>query len=225
MKQTAKDIKDEVVGQDDWSLRVLTLVAGLLMVFASINGFMGKLVTFQLSAVICDIIVCVVGLAFIILESGLIRLPICATTEAVIDDKAPFLRSLAGRGVAFIATGILEIYMGGMVDIIVGAFAIYVGGMYFLTRHRTKQKVDAARKSAMATGRGLEDMQEQFAMADVDGRGSLNLVQFRMFANAVGLDLDKRESEAAFISIDKHDGNNGRVSYEAIQTWWSHGQT
>jgi hypothetical protein len=225
-KQTAREIHQEVTGNEDWSLRVMTLIAGIAMVFASLNGFTGKLVTFQLASVMCDAFVFCVGVTFMLLESGLIRLSICAATDAIINDNAPFLRNLAGRGAVFIGTGMLEIYQRGLLDTLVGCFAIYVGGMYFVNRHKAEQKLEMARRSAIASGAasyGLEHVQENFALADVEGKGSLTLAQFRQFADSMGLALNKRESEAAFMHIDKKN-QKGRISYEAIHQWWMKGQ-
>lgn len=224
-QQTAREIHQEVTGKEDLSLRVMTLIAGLAMIIASVNGFVGKVVTFQLDSALCDAIVFCVGTAFVLLESGLIKLSVCATTDAVINDKAPFLRNLAGRGAAFIGAGLLQIYQRGVLDTLVGAFAVYVGCMYFVNRHRAHEKLEAARQSAITSGAasyGLEYVQEQFAMADVEGQGSLTINQFREFADALGLGLNKRESEAAFMQIDKQN-KTGRLPYEAIQRWWMKG--
>ena len=225
-QQTARDIHQEVTGDEDWSLRVMTLIAGLAMLFASINGFLGKVVSLRLDSALCDAVIFAVGLSFVLLESGIIRLSICAATDAVISDNAPFLRNLAGRGAVFVGTGILQVYQRGLLDTLVGCFAIYVGGMYFVSRYRAQQKLNAARDSAIASGAGsygLEYVQEKFALADVEGKGSLSLAQFRTFADALGLALNKRESEAAFMQMDKT-SQTGRLSYEAIQKWWMKGQ-
>lgn len=223
-QQTARDVQTEV-NQGDMSLRVMTLVAGVAMMIVSILGFMGKFLSFRWDSAFLDAIVFSVGLAFVLLESGLIKLGICAATDSVINDNAPFLRSLIGRGVVFVLTGCIELYMRGFLDTLVGCFSIYVGAMYFVSRQRAKTKLDMARKAVMSsdsTSSGLEQVQEQFALADVDGKGALTLPQFRQFADNLGLALDKRESEAAFMHIDK--ARTGRLSYEVIQTWWSKGQ-
>lgn len=225
-RQTAREIHQEVTGDEDWSLRVMSLIAGMAMIFASLNGFTSKLLNFQLDSAVCDIIVFCVGVVFVLLESGIIRLSICAATDAIINDNAPFLRNLAGRGAVFFATGVLELYQRNLLDTLVGCFSIYVGAMYFMNRYRAQQKLENARRSAMASGAasfGLDHVQEKFALADMEGKGSLSLSQFRQFADSMGLALNKREAEAAFMQIDKHN-QTGRLSYEAIQKWWMKGQ-
>ena len=67
-----------------------------------------------------------------------------------------------------------------------------------------------------------EILQEQFALADIDGRGQLTLNQFRMFSDTLGLGLSKRESEATFMKIDKD--RSGRISFEEVQKWWAKGK-
>ena len=76
-----------------------------------------------------------------------------------------------------------------------------------------------AKQAAASGGIELGQVQEQFAMADADGQGALTLAQFRQFTENLQLALNKRESEAIFMKLDKQ--RVGRVPYEAIQTWWT----
>ena len=218
MQQNAHEIQKEVK-EGDWSLHVLSLIAGMAMMVASINGFLGKMVTLRWDSAILDVVVFLVGLGVVLVESGVVNLSFFASTNTMINQNAPFLRSLLGRGCLLVGTGIIEIYQRGMFDILIGCFVVYVGLSYLWMGRRASQKLDTARKS---TSFGLEQLQEQFAMADVDGKGALTLAQFRQFANNLGLALSKQESEAAFLDMDN--GRNGRLSYEAVQRWWAQGQ-
>lgn len=80
--------------------------------------------------------------------------------------------------------------------------------------HRTASKL-AAKRGAEPS----EQLQEKFAIADVDGKGSLTLDQFRQFAASLGLDLNKQESEVAFLEIDHT--RTGRLTYESVHMWWT----
>lgn len=229
MKQTAREVQNEVQQGGDFSLRLMTLIAGLAMMIVSISGFLTKIVTFGWTSAAMDIIIFIIGFAFVLLESGLIKLGMFSSTDTIINEKAPFLRSLGGRGTVFVVVGLLELfYMGGLFDVLVGCVCCYVGVMHFVTRHKATAKVNKAREAVMSSNAargsmgGMEVVQEQFAMCDVDGQGGLTLDQFQQFANNLGLALNKRESEAAFMQIDKD--HNGRLSYEEIQKWWTKDQ-
>jgi hypothetical protein len=127
------------------------------------------------------------------------------------------LRNVWGRGIIYFIAGAMQIYIRSLLDLVVGLYVCFVGIMYVLVGCRTAQKVTEARKSACTP----EQLQEKFAMADVDGKGALTMDQFRRLTSSLGLDLNKRETEAAFIQIDYN--HAGRLTYEAVQTWWSQG--
>ncbi|CAB9523144.1 expressed unknown protein [Seminavis robusta] len=223
-KATAKEIQEEITGDGAWSLRVLSLIAGGAMMLASISGFMRKFVTFDWDSAALDIIVFVVGLGVVLVESGLlVKLESCSSTNAMINNNAPFLRNLYGRGTIFIVTGFIEVYMRGTFDMIVGFFAIYVGLMYIWTGRRAKDKMAEVRSMAWQNNKfSMEELQEKYAMADVDGKGGLTLSQFRQFTANLGMSLDKKESEAAFMYIDKN--HDSRIGYDEVHRWWSKGQ-
>jgi len=221
-KQNAQKIQQEVQ-QGDWSLHVLSLIAGIVMMIASVNGFLGKFVTLEWGSAILDVFVFCVGLGVVLVESRVVNSSLFASTNGMINNHAPFLRSIVGRGLLFVGTGIIEIFQRGLFDILIGCFVIYVGLSYLWMGHRAKQKLEAARKSALANEGGMAQLQEQFAMADTDGKGALTLPQFRQLIANLGLVLNKQESEAAFLQLDKsHSG--GRLTYDAMASWWVTGQ-
>lgn len=102
VQQTAKDIQDDMNSNEEWSLRVLSLIAGVVMITATLLGFFGKLVTIRWDSAILDALVFCVGLGVVLIESGIIRLDACSSTNNMMNKNAPFLRSLKGRGVVFV---------------------------------------------------------------------------------------------------------------------------
>ena len=63
-----------------------------------------------------------------------------------------------------------------------------------------------------------ESLQQQFAMADVDGKGTLTSKQFHNLTNSLGMDLTRREIESVFLQFPC--GQNGRVRFETVANWW-----
>lgn len=99
---------------------------------------------------------------------------------------------------------------------LVGTFVIYEGVVSFWTGHCARQKIRAITSDTSSFS--MEQLQEQFAMADMDGQGALTWQQFQQFVSNLGLDLNKREAEAIFLKLDK--SRTGRVAYESIQRTW-----
>ena len=83
---------------------------------------------------------------------------------------------------------------------------------------RTSQKLVETRDSNITN----EQIQEQFAMADVDGVGKLTMPQFKQLTEGLGLNLNKRETEVAFLQIDS--SRSGRLTYDSVYSWWNQGQ-
>jgi hypothetical protein len=90
--ETVKDIQQEVTG-GDLSLRVLTLIGGLAMMLAYLNGFLGKFVNNRWNSLLIDIIVFCIGTGVVSVESGVLhRVDSCSPVDQMINNHAPFLR-------------------------------------------------------------------------------------------------------------------------------------
>lgn len=100
---------------------------------------------------------------------------------------------------------------------LLGVIFIKVGILFILIGKRASKKLASVRRTACSA----EQMQEYFALADVDGKGSLTVVQFGELTKSLGLDLNRREVEAAFMELDY--SNSGRLTYESIEMWWNQG--
>ena len=214
VRQTAKDIEEEFKQGEDWSLHVMSLLAGLAMMLVSVNVFLAKIVMVQWYSAILDFVIFLVGMGVVLIESGAINLSLCRCVNTFMYRHVPpFLLSFSGRGMVMTGTGLVEIlFLKGLLDIIVGLLAIYAGIMLLWMGYRSTQKLRTATI-------GLDRLQEQFALADADGKGSLTLKQFRQLVANLGLELNKRESEAAFMQMEQT--HTGRLTYESIHAWWA----
>jgi Ca2+-binding EF-hand superfamily protein len=91
---------------------------------------------------------------------------------------------------------------------------ILVGIMYIVVGKMTASKLSDLRKSLISE----EDLRRKFQDADVDDSGTITMGQFKNLTLNMGLDLNRREVEAAWMYLDKEGA--GEISYEEFQSWW-----
>lgn len=91
---------------------------------------------------------------------------------------------------------------------------ILVGLVYFYVGRRTANKLSDLKKSLISE----EELQLRFQECDLEQSGTITKGQFKSLTNNMGLDLNRRELEAAWMYLDKQDA--GEITYEEFQTWW-----
>ena len=212
-RETASDIKKNL-SEGDWSLRLLALLGGLAMIVTSILGFIGNVLTLHWFSAVFEAYTFILGVIIVVLESSG-KLSFFSRMENSLYKNALFLKYVWGRGVVYFIAGTIQISLRNAVEVIVGAFVCFVGVTYIVVGRRTARKLGEIRRGACSP----EDLQEKFAQADLDGKGALTLDQFRQLTKSLGLDLNRRETEAAFMQIDY--SHTGRLSYESVHTWWT----
>ena len=197
----------------DHSLRFLALVGGLLLIAVSGLDFFGKLLTFNIIGALIEFFSVFLGVVVIILEGKSMFL----SSELInrIHKYALFLKFLWGRGCLYLIAGCLQLYQTTLLSYIAGAYLCFVGGLYVVVGQRTAYKLKALRKTLYSE----QTLRSKFQEADTDGDGGLNMNQFRMLTLSLGLDLTKRETEAAFAHMIKAD--NQKLSYSEFHTWWT----
>ncbi|KAL7546167.1 hypothetical protein ACHAWF_009509 [Thalassiosira exigua] len=171
-------------------------------------------VTFKWITAIFEVYIIILGIVMIILEYGR-SLSFFSKMEATLYKHALFLKYVWGRGVLYFIAGTLTIALEHLVAIIVGGYVCLVGILFIAVGRSAAKKLADARRSAITP----EQLQERFAIADLDGKGALSLEQFsRMITQDLSLDMTRREVESAFLQLDCE--SRGRVSYESILKWW-----
>lgn len=212
-KDTAQEVKQNI-HDGDWSLRLLALLGGLAMIAVSILGFIGHIVMLHWFSALFNVYVFILGILIVVLESGR-RFAVFARLESDLYRNALFLKYIWGRGIVYFIAGSIQISLRDLVDVVVGLCVCAVGIMYIFIGRRASKKLEALRKSGDCTP---AQMQEQFAIADTDGQGSLTQAQFKVMSDCLGMGLNPRETEAAFLYLDR--SHTGRLTYESIQMWW-----
>lgn len=186
------------------------------MIVVSILGFISHMFGFSWISAIFDVYTFFLGLMIVILESST-KLSFLSGLTSKLYRNAKFLTYLWGRGIIYFVAGTLEISQREFLDLIVGGYVCFVGILFVIVGKRASKKLASVKRSACTA----EQLQEAFAIADVDGKGALTVTQFGELTKSLGLDLNRREVEAAYMQIDH--SNSGRLTYESIQMWWSEG--
>uniref|UniRef100_A0A7S4JLD3 EF-hand domain-containing protein n=1 Tax=Odontella aurita TaxID=265563 RepID=A0A7S4JLD3_9STRA len=102
-----------------------------------------------------------------------------------------------------------------IVDLAVGGYMCFVGVLYIIIGRVTAKKLVALRKSMFTE----EDLRQKFNAVDIGQTGSINFVEFKELMEGFGITLDKRESETAFIQLDK--SGEGEITFEEFLLWWN----
>jgi hypothetical protein len=100
-------------------------------------------------------------------------------------------------------------------DFIVGVFMCFVGILYILVGRSTANKLANLKKSRFSES----TLRAEFREADVDAKGTLTMAQFKALVFALGLDLNRREVEAAFLEVDS--GSSGVITIDQFLVWWN----
>jgi COPI associated protein len=193
------------------SLRLMALLGGVAMMAVSGLGIIGDVFTFRWFAVIFQVYAMVFGCVMLVLESGR-QLSCFQRWETGLYKQAKFLRLVWGRGLIYFFAGTLMISFGDFFDVVVGLYVCLVGLIFILVGRTTEKKLTDLRRTVVSTA----ELQEKFALADADGKGSLNLDQFGVLIHSLGLDLTRREVESTFMQFGVL-----RISYEIFMQWWN----
>lgn len=218
--------------EGDFSIRLLALVGGVVLVISSAVGFVGLLFSFQLSRAVLEIYTLCLGMIMLLLESqGHIQKQqenLTAEQRATLETQmtflqtafrsifkyAMFLKFVWGRGGLYFVAGSLQFAQGGWIDYLIGGFVMLVGVLYILVGRRTAGKLTQLRQ-ALAE----HTLRAKFSEADTEGDGKLSLDDFSVLTESLGMTLTRREREVAFLCMDQRD--SGSISFADFKAWWS----
>ena len=100
-------------------------------------------------------------------------------------------------------------------DYAVGGFMCLVGILYVCVGRNTTKKLKEMRQSELSE----RTLHMKFHEVDPEQTGFIGLEQFRHLVNSIGLDMNRRQSEAAFMHIEKVDDE--QITFEEFFVWWS----
>jgi hypothetical protein len=126
-------------------------------------------------------------------------------------------RYLWGRGLLYIAAGVLSMSEMWMMTMISGAVMILIGVIALFVGIHASRKF-ATLRSSLADESFLLLV---FSNYDSDGDGYLDPSEFSMLLSNLGMELDDRYTLKAFNVIDSD--NNRKISFDEFNHWWSMG--
>jgi hypothetical protein len=126
-------------------------------------------------------------------------------------------RYLWGRGLLYIAAGVLSVAEMWLMTIISGAIMILIGVIALFVGIHASRKF-ASLRSSLADESFLLLV---FSNYDNDGDGYLDPREFSLLLADLGMELDDRYTLKAFNVIDAD--NNRKISFDEFNNWWSLG--
>jgi len=194
------------------SIRVMAFLGGVAMVVTNFLSLFGRFITLRFLSFLICIYTFLFGILICALEGKSFAVPTFISER--IRKYALFLDYVWGRGGLYFFAGSLQFSQWTVIDIIVGGFMCFVGATYIIVGKSTATKLSELRKS-MYSERVLK---EKFREQDTTNTGKLNLMQFKLLTESLGLALNVHELHTAFSVVDKN--QNDSISYEEFDAWW-----
>lgn len=213
-KEKFEELRKQV-NDGDYSIRLFALLGGILLVCLSATEFLGKVLTLHLFGALIEVYTFLLGIVVLILE-GKGQIPFFPAHLAdQIQKYAMILRYVWGRGGLYFVAGTMQVSQMGFLNIICGGFMTFVGVVYIVVGTKAQRKMKALKNSAISDA----TLKTRFQQADSSNTGKLDVVSFKNLILSLGLGLNRREVETAFIILDK-DGD-GVIGYSEFESWWN----
>jgi hypothetical protein len=184
------------------------------VIVVSSMEFFVNIMTFNIIGALIELLTLLLGIVVILLEGKSFILSTGAVNR--IHKYALFLKFLWGRGCLYFICGALQLYQLDLWNALSGVYMCAVGILFVLVGQRTAYKLKTLRKSLYSE----QTLHSKFSQADIDGDGGLDLHQFRTLTLTLGLDMTRRETEAAFMHMHKAD-NGEKLTYDEFKAWWN----
>lgn len=211
--EKAKELRIQA-REGDFSIRLLALLGGVAMCIVSAIGFVTTFLHFRGVSAFIEIYTFCLGVVVILLEGT--KMPfVKESVRRNVSKYALFLNFLWGRGILYFVAGTLELTQTGIPDLVVGAYMCLIGIAYVVVGVKTAKKLRTLRQEIFSP----LQLRSKFNDADTDNTGTLTMGQFKVLTDKMGLDMNRRETEAAFMSMDKD--SNDVLSFEEFQDWWT----
>lgn len=196
----------------DVSLRLLALAGGAFLIVSALLGMISHLVFLQFTSVLVEFYTLVMGVVMVVLESRQVMLP--EWFLQLLYKYALFLKFIWGRGCLYFVAGTLQMSQGSFTDVIVGFCVCLLGVAFIVIGHRAAQKLQNARSLLTSE----HTVRSKFREANIRGHNALDIQEFRLLMQSLGLHISRREAEAAFLQVNPED--SGELTYDDFKAWW-----
>jgi len=204
----------KAVQDGNFSLRLLALLGGLALVISSVLGILQRVLTLNIFSALIELYTLVGGIIILVLESRQLHLP-----ERFLYNLykyALFLKFVWGRGCLYFVLGTLQFVQGDLLDIAVGASVMFIGGLYIYSGQQAAEKLQDVRKNLFSE----QTLRSKFQEADREGDGNLTKEEFQGLVSGLGVDLNRREIEAAYMHLSQASGS---LTFDRFREWWAEG--
>ena len=171
-------------------------------------------------SIVMSVCILVLSLFVLILDSRFLAsnpLNARAHLRNIMTRNFNIFRFLWGRGLLYIAGGVLCVAQMWPVCVYAGAYMIAVGITAIIVGVHASRKFAALRNSLADESFLLL----VFSNYDADGDGCIDPSEFAVMLSDLGMELDDRYTLKAFHVIDSDDDR--RISFEEFCHWWSSG--
>jgi Ca2+-binding EF-hand superfamily protein len=220
----ARRLKTWAVGTGPTSIRVLSVLSGLLLctvsVFVAVIGNIFR--SFNLLKIIVDGLLFAGGLLIIVIDGPMTpMLPLVRSQLKV-------LSTVVGRGIYQCLIALLALSqgwtdfswgdpltnVGALLYISCAAILLIMGVLFMVAGIAAGAQLDKLK----TTLQSRTALKEAFDNADVDNSGALDSAELARLASSLGSELTPRQLEVAIdlLDIDR----DGTVSYEEFCAWW-----
>ena len=199
----------------DFSIKMLGFIGGVLLLVIASLEIVHKAVQLNVAGVFVELYTVILGAIVFILEGKQMILTSSVITK--LHKYALFLKYLWGRGTLYFIAGTLQLTQFDLLNYIAGVYMCMLGVLYIFIGQRTASKLRSLKSSMISEYTLRTNFQEAASTTKIND-GRLDRIQFRTLTQSLGMDMTRRETEAAFYYIPKEDSE--KLTYEEFVTWW-----
>jgi len=188
----------------DLNIRLLAILSAVCVLVTSITSITGHFLTLHFVNAVLDLYTasfCLIVISIETNEKDCIYFggSIIRSIHGFMSKNFQFFDHVTGRGAFYIFIGTLKITQLGLLSLLSGIFMTIIGLMYCYFGHRASQIL----KNSQVQFRSEEELKSLFYTSDHDHNGTIDLDEFKCLIQVLGLQLNKREMELAFMIMDK----------------------
>jgi len=213
-----KEISQKAI-DGDLNIRLLAILSAVCVLVTSITSITGRLITLHFVNAVIDFYTacfCLIVISIETNEKDCIYFggSIIRSIHGFMSKNFQFFDHITGRGVFYFFIGTLKITQPGLFSLLSGILMSVIGAMYCYFGHRASQVL----KKSQVQFRSKEELKLLFHDTDHDNSGTIDLDEFKCLIQVLGLQLNKREMELAFMIMDKTQSQT--IGFDEFTEFW-----